>query len=223
MPSGHCFVDESPCQGAERWRTAFDRFSPAAHLICLDAMFPPGAAFGERIVHHRHEAIQGEGETCFWRFTRVEFIPSCAQALGLIVGQQAEDSIGCHLLALGLRGGALHVIGEGIASIDFDQVVDQQQLNHTAGIDRFRSEFRENKCHQRHMPAVLGAILATAAVEQAIAAEDAFQAIQFEDESKLPFERPKLGREMVGHGVGKWVCGRAFSAQRIGLSTDKGI
>ena len=65
-----------------------------------------------------------------------------------------------------LRFSALGVVGKGVTGVDLDEVVDEQQFDHTTGIDGGCRVLGEYQRHQCHVPTMFGTVFAPTAVDQ---------------------------------------------------------
>ena len=72
------------------------------------------------------------------------------------------------------------------AGVDLDKIVDEQHAHGVADIDRRSRVFGQYQRQERHMPTVLGAVFAPAAVGQRVLAQNALEAVDFDDERQLP-------------------------------------
>ena len=115
---------------------------------------------------HRHQPVDGERVACFRRFSRIKLLPERAEILRLCRRQQPEDALAGRLFALPLRADSLCVVGKGIAGVDFDKIVDEQYAHGVVDIDRRSRVFGQYQRQKRHVPTVLGAVFAPAAVGQ---------------------------------------------------------
>ena len=131
----------------------------------------------------------------------LEFVPEGAELSGLIGRQQAEDAGGGHGFARMLVGHVFRVVGEGVASVDLHEVVDQHHLQDVQDVERLVvGVLGEHDDHQREVPGMLGAVLGAAALGQDGLPEDLFQLVDLGDEGDLAAET--FGGGEVG-GVGR--------------------
>ncbi len=112
------------------------------------------------IEQDRLEAVERLGKPGIMRFRRFEFLPERVQPLALVVRQPAEDDDGGFFLALGLERDIDRVEQGCVAALDFDQVVDQQHLDHAADLDGACGIFGQDDAEQGQVPGVLGGVFA---------------------------------------------------------------
>lgn len=152
-------------------------------------MDAPGAALGDGVVQEGLEAIEGVGVLGFRRLAGLEFFPKLAELAALIGREKAEEAVGGALLADIFFGKSDGVIGEGVAGIDLDDVVDEDHLDGVEEIDGYDGILGHEGGHDGEMPGVLGGVLATGLVGQERLAEDGLELVDFEDEGELLVER----------------------------------
>lgn len=93
-----------------------------------DTMALPGGALGVGVEQHGVEAVAGGGETGLGGGAGLELVPEGAELDGLVGGEEAEDAVGGEALAGVLINHAGGVVGEGVAGVDFDEVVDEEHF-----------------------------------------------------------------------------------------------
>ena len=148
------------------------------------------------------EAVAGGGETGLRGGAGLELIPQGAKLDCLIGGKEAEDAVGGEALAGMLIYHASGVVGEGVAGVDFDEVVDEEHFENAQDVEREGvGVFGEHDDHEAEVPGVLGVVFGAAAVEQVGLAEDFFEFIDLEDEGDLVAETVERRRGRDGHRV----------------------
>lgn len=166
--------------------------------IVGDAMAGPGGAVGAAVQKHGLEAIDGGGEFGFGGLSGFELIPECAELARLIFGQQAEDAVGGTRFAFVLIGHRGGVVGEGVAGVDFDEVVDDDHLQDAKDVEgRDVGVFGQDDHTKAEMPGVFGVVFVATAASVERLPEDLLQPVAFDDEFDLAFESQGggLGRD----------------------------
>ena len=167
-----------------------------------DAVALPGGTLGVGVEQHGVEAVAGGGETGLRGGAGLELIPQGAKLDGLIGGKEAEDAVGGEALAGMLIYHASGVVGEGVAGVDFDEVVDEEHFENAQDVEgEGVGVFGEHDDHEAEVPGVLGVAFGAAAVEQVGLAEDFFEFIDLEDEGDLVAETVERRRGRDGHRV----------------------
>jgi hypothetical protein len=124
-------------------------------------------------------------------------------------GSRPKMRVGGLRLALVLVGHVFRVVGEGVAGVDFHEVVDEHHLEDAQHVERLVvGMLGEHDDHEREMPGVLGAVLGAAALGDDGLAEDLLQLVHLDDEGDLAAEA--FGG--VVHGWSKGVSSRTQRA-----------
>jgi hypothetical protein len=171
-------------------------------LVEADAMGAPRGALGVVVVEDGLEAVEGGGKAGLGRLPGFEFVPELAKLGGLVRRQDAEDTIGGTLLALGLIAVSLGVVYQGVASVDFDNVVDEEHADDAGDIDGLDGIFGEDRGDGGDMPRVLGTVFAARFVGEKGLAENEFEFVNFKEEAQLGIEAVH-GRAFRGKTVGE--------------------
>lgn len=171
------------------------------HAIVRDAVAVPSGAFGEAVEKHRLKAVDGGGEFGLGRFLGFKLVPKRAEFASLVGREQAEDAIGGFRFALVLtdhRGG---VVGEGIAGVDFDEVVKDDHFEDAKNVEVGDvGVLGEDDDAEAERPGVLGVVFGAAALGVDGLPENLLQPIAFGDELNLADE-PGGGRLGCIHGL----------------------
>jgi hypothetical protein len=123
--------DERPDIGHGR----LDRRHPLQYLVALQAVIAPAAAAGAGVLQQRLQSIERVREPRLGTSLRFELLPQNRDVFALVGRQQSENAAGGGDLALRPGGLAGEVVGEGVAGIDLDKIVDGQHLEHAQQVD----------------------------------------------------------------------------------------
>lgn len=96
--------------------------------VVRDLMPLPGRPLRAAIEQHRLKTVDGRRELRLRSRTCLELLPERAKLPSLVDGQETEEAVSRDRLPFALgrhRGG---VVGEGVARVDFHQVVDDDHL-----------------------------------------------------------------------------------------------
>ena len=172
---------------------------PLHHLRHLHAVLAPGAAVCRRVQHHRLEPIKRPREFRFRRFPRLKLFPESAHGLRLILGELGEQAVRAARFARPLRRRARRVVREGVPGVDLHEVVDQEHLDHAAGVDFFIRVFGKHHRHHGHVPRVLGVRLFTGLIREIGFPHNRLRFINLKAEIELPLEPLLFLRNIVRH------------------------
>ena len=190
------FLDQFLCVMPESDRAVGDVAVAGDDAVVGDAVFFPTAALHAAVEQHRLEAVAGGGEFGLGRFLRLEFVPQPAKLARLVGGQQAEDAVGGDRLALVLVDHRGVVVGERVAGVDFDEIVDDEHFQDVEDVEaRPVGVLGEHDDAEAEMPRMLGVVLGAAALGVERLAEDFLQLVALGDE-------PDLADEAGGGGFG---------------------
>ncbi len=195
MTGGDGVAEELVDGGAERGGAFGDRRAAAAGLRVVDAVGAPTAALGAGVEEHGLETVAGVGEFRLGRGARFKLIPQCAEFAGLVGGEEAEDAVGGAGFAVVLVDDGGGVVGEGVAGVDFHEVVDEAHLEDAENVEvRDVGVFGEHHDAEAESPGVLGVVLGATALGVDRLAEDFLQLVALDDEGDL------LGEALGGGG-----------------------
>lgn len=93
--------------------------------------------------------------------------------------------MGGSLFSFGFVLIGVQIVGKGVAGVDFDEVVDEQQLDRVGPVDRAVGVFGEEQGHHGELPGMFCAVFAAVAADGGCAAEDLFQFFGFQKEGQL--------------------------------------
>ena len=151
----------------------------------LDALdchprFTPAPALMMTVWHYpAAQTIQRPGEARLRRLLTFKLFPHRLHLPRHINGEKPKDTLCCSLLPLALRQHSGLVEGEGIPGINLHQVVNKQHSDNVQHIYLGRSVFREHHCHQGQLPGMLGVILRTLTMQNAVASKNRLHFICF--------------------------------------------
>ena len=169
----------------------------ALGLFVGDVVLAPTAALGAGVEQHGLEAVAGVGEFRFGRGARFKLIPQGAELAGLIARQEAEDAVGGAGFAVVLVDHGGGVVGERVAGVDFNEVVNEPHFEDAQDIEvRDVCMLGEDHDAQAEGPRVFGVVFGAAAPRVDRLAENFLQLVALGDEGDL------LGETLQG-GVGR--------------------
>ena len=127
------------------------------------------------------EPVAGRSEFGFGGYLSLKFIPQRAKICGLIFGQKTEYPFSGLGLAFMLIDHQLRVVGEGIARIDLNQIVNQDHFEHPQHIQGLvDGMFSQSHHHEGEVPGVLGVVLGPPALRQDGLPIDFLQFVRFD-------------------------------------------
>ena len=91
--------------------------------------------------------------------------------------QQAEQPAGGDRLTRGRCGGCGLVKKRHVATVDFDQIVNQKHRYDAEHVNALHWVARQHQRDERDVPTMFGAVLAARAFRNAVAAEDGFEPV----------------------------------------------
>ena len=106
----------------------------------------------------------------------------------LIGRQHPEQTLRRGPLALGLGLVRLRIVGERVAGIDLNQIVDHDQFQHAREIEIGGRMLTERQCGERQVPRMLGGIFETGVVGERRAPQHHFQSIGLNEKRDLTGE-----------------------------------
>ena len=98
------------------------------------------------------------------------------------------------------------VVGERVARVDLDEVVDEQHRDDACGVDRCVAVRREHDRHQREVPGVLRRVLAAFAAADGVAAEHRLERVDLQDEREPVVEIAHPSSTSHSNGVPSSAC-----------------
>lgn len=158
----------------------------ALGLIVGDVVLAPTAAVRAGVEQHGLEAVAGVGEFRFGCGARFELIPEGAELAGLIVRQEAEDAVGGAGFAIVLVDHGGGVVGEGVAGVDFNKVMNETHFEDAQDVEvRDVCMLREDHDAQAESPRVFGVVFGAATLRVDCLAENFLQLVALGDEGDL--------------------------------------
>ena len=151
-------------------------------------MGAPAAATGVHVLQQRLQAIERVGVLGLTRVLRFELVPERMKPGTLVAWQQTEHSFSCRALPLLFGLVRSDVVGEGVAGINFHEVVDGDELEYATKVQVARCVLAQRERGQRKLPRVLGRILQTRIIDQRRPADDCFQRVGLDEKRHLPRE-----------------------------------
>lgn len=171
---------------AEDGRAVGDRAATDTGLVVSDAMFAPAPAFGVGVEEHGLEAVAGVGKFRLGSGAGFELVPEGTELARLIGREEAEDAVGGADFAIVLCGGVDGVVGEGIAGVDFHEVMDEAHFEHAEDVEVGDvGVFGEDDDAEAEGPGVFGVVLGTTALRVDRLAEYFLQFVALGDEGNL--------------------------------------
>jgi hypothetical protein len=96
----------------------------------VQVVIAPASPLRTRVLQERLQPVHGVGKTGVRGLLRLELVPQRAHARRLVRRKQAKDALGRRQLPLFLRHEILRVVGEGVAGIDLDEIVNGEHFEH---------------------------------------------------------------------------------------------
>jgi len=97
-----------------------------------------------------------------------------------------------------LTGHVLDIVGEGIAGINFYEIVNQHHLKDAQYVERLMiGVLREDDNHEREVPGMFGTVFSPATMDDNGLTKDFLEAVNFDNKSNL-------AAESFGGGVHGW-------------------
>jgi hypothetical protein len=161
---------------------------------------PPAA---EHVLGEGLQPIDGPGEPGLRRARRLELVPPAAEQRPEIGGQHREQACRRRHLACALVAPGDRIVRVGVAGVDLDQVVNEDQFEHVPKLHLERQLPLEQEREQAHVPGVLGVALKPALIperdgprdrlepiDRRKEVEDALQALRLDHLPRLPAYSP---------------------------------
>ncbi len=179
--------------------TVGDLMIACHHAIMRDAVTLPGRALRATVEQHGLKPIDGRGELGFGSRLRLELIPEGAKGTRLVRRQQAEDAGGRDGFAFVLVRHGRDIVGEGVAGIDFHEIVDDEHFQHAKDIEIGDVRmFRKDDDAETEVPGVLGVVFGSAALRVDRLAKNFLQFVALGNELDLMREALGSGGKRVG-------------------------
>ncbi len=130
-------------------------------------MNAPRTAVTRRVVHQQSlKPVQSIRKARSGRLAFLEFIPQCANAASIVIGEQTEKPVSRSCLSfrfIEIRG---RVECKRVAGIDLDYIVNQKHLYHPADVRTRRRILGQRHSHRSKMPRMLCGIFESRPVYQ---------------------------------------------------------
>lgn len=127
-PLGTGFLQIGLHHRPKRRCTGLDWQHPLDDLFFLNAMDSPGTTTGIEILQQNLESVEGVGETGLSCISALELVPKGPELYGQVDRQVTKNQISGTSFALLLVQVAFHVEAEGIARLNFHNIVQKQHL-----------------------------------------------------------------------------------------------
>ena len=181
--------DHSLSVGPEIGAALGDMGVAGENAVGGDAVFFPRGAFGRAIQQHRVKAVHGGGEFSFGGLAGFKLIPERAELGGLTGRQEPQNAVSGEALARVLVSHVFRVVGERVAGVDFDEVVDDHHLERAEHVEvRDVGVLGEGDHQQTETPGVFGVVFGATADGVHRLPENIFELIDLDDEGDLARE-----------------------------------
>lgn len=164
--------------------------------------------------NHRMQGIHGVGEPGLGGLVGLEFEPEFLELAPLRLREQGEQTL-CSGLLPRLDVREIALVHPVVAGIDFDKVMDGQELDDMMNVGAVRGMIGECQRLQDHVPAVLRRAFPSGTAGQLIEPDDFLQLVGFQQKGDLTLKR--IGHSDFTHRLAEPVDAFGKSVnQRIG-------